>query len=756
MTTSPLPEREIDLIHVLDVLRGARWTVAAIAAACIAAGTLYAFVAPPTYQADLMIQTDSATDTASKNLLGDAASFFNVASPASAEAQVLSSRLVVTRAVDDLRSYIVAKPARVPLLGAFVARFNDGVATPGILGFGGYAWAQERVDVTRFDVPPRVEGDTFRVVRVDATRYRLSGSSLTADAVGTVGKTETFSTNHGPLTLLVAGFDAQPGTAFKLIRQSRAETIDTLRKTLDVQEKVKQSGVLVATLRGKNPDTISATLNALAHRYVEQNTERRTADATLSLAFLNGQLPLVKRQLEQSEQRYATLRSGMHSVDLAEESKLALQQGADVQTRMLELQQKRDELSKRFLPTHPDMAALDAQLATLKREQGRFDARIARLPAQQSEEVRAQLNVKVNTDLYTALLNNIQQLELVQAGKTASVRVVDTAVSPVDSVRPNRPVVIAAAALAGLALGLIAAFARDFLYGGLTAVDEIERYTSLPVRAILPAAARQRGLTRAMERRDGGLHVLAYDDPFEPAIEGLRSLQTTLHFSLSGVAHPLVLITGPAPGTGKSFVSANLAAVCASSGQRVLLIDADLRRGYLHQCFGLERGAGFADVLAGHANLDDTLHRGIAPNLDFLSTGTLPDAPSVLLQHERTGALLARLRERYDLVVVDTAPILAAADATWLATHANTTLLVARAGATRAGELIESARRLPQRAESAVNVVLNALDPRAGASAFGSKYGGYRYEAYRYTCDTRCTHVARLRATLRRLLRRSA
>ncbi|HHT8994963.1 TPA: polysaccharide biosynthesis tyrosine autokinase [Burkholderia cenocepacia] len=757
MTSSASPEHEIDLIRVLDVLRQARWTIASITAACVAAGALYAFVAPPTYQADLMIQTDDATDAASKNLLGDAASFFNVASPASAEAQILSSRLVVTRAVEDLRAYIVATPARVPVIGAFVARFNDGAVKPGLFGFGGYAWGQERIDVVRFDVPTRAEGDTFHVVRLDNTRYRLTGAGMKADAIGTIGRTETFDTRYGPLHIDIIGFDALPGTRFKLVRQSRAETIDTLRTALDVQEKVKQSGVLVASLRGDDPVDISATLNAIANRYIEQNIARRTAEAAQSLAFLNAQLPIVKGQLERAETRYASLRSRTGSVDLEEEGKVVLQQGADLQTRLLELQQKHDELSRRFLPTHPDMAALDAQLATLKRQQGALDARIARLPAQQSEEVRARLDVKVNADLYTALLNNTQQLELVQAGRTASVRVVDAAVAPADPVRPNRPVVIAAAALAGLALGLIAAFAREFLYGGLTAVDEIERHTSLPVRAVLPAAARQRKLMRAVERHDVGPHVLAYDDPYEPAIEGLRSLQTALHFALADRAHPLVLVTGPTPGTGKSFVSVNLAAVHAASGRRVLLIDGDLRKGYLHQYFGLERGAGFAALLAGHAHADDAIRRNVAPNLDFLPTGELPSAPTALLQQAGLGALLASLRARYDLVIVDSAPLLAATDSTWLGAHADATLLVARAGSTRAGELVEAAKRLPQRPDAQPGVVLNGLDPRTGASAFGSKYGGYRYEAYRYTCDTpRCTHLARLRAALQRLLRRSA
>ncbi|MBX4145345.1 CpsD/CapB family tyrosine-protein kinase, partial [Ralstonia pickettii] len=198
-----------------------------------------------------------------------------------------------------------------------------------------------------------------------------------------------------------------------------------------------------------------------------------------------------------------------------------------------------------------------------------------------------------------------------------------------------------------------------------------------------------RRLIHAVERRDAGLHVLAYDDPYEPAIEGLRSLQTALHFSLADVPHPLVLVTGPAPGTGKSFVSVNLAAVHAANGQRVLLIDGDLRKGYLHQYFGLERGPGFAELLDGRARADDVVRRGVAPDLDFLPTGELPAAPIALLQHTGTGALLASLRERYDLVIVDAAPLLPVTDATWLDTHADATLLVARAGSTRAGELVE-------------------------------------------------------------------
>ncbi|MCA8241810.1 polysaccharide biosynthesis tyrosine autokinase [Burkholderia sp. AU32262] len=752
----PAAESEFDLVHALDVLGGARWTIAALTAAGLGVGALYAFLAPPIYQADLMIQTDDGGDSAAKNLLGDAASFFNVNAPASAEAQILSSRLVVTRAVDDLHSYIVAKPKRFPLIGDFVSRLNDGVVQPGLLGIGGYAWGQERANVTRFDVPRRAQGDTFSLTRIDARRYRLSGPDLPDDAIGHIGRAETFATRYGPLSIEVAGFDALPGTRFRLIRNGRADTIDALRTALDVQEKIKQSGVLVATLRGDDPAALGATLNALAQRYVEQNVERRSAEAAHSLAFLRDQLPTVKRQLEEAEQRYATLRSSGHSIDLAEEGKLALQQGADLQTRVLELQQKRDELSRRFLPSHPDMAALDAQLATLRHRQAALDTDLARLPQRQRDEVRAQLDVKVGTDLYTALLNNIQQLELVKAGKTGNVRVVDTAVAPDDPVRPNRPVAIGVGALVGLALGMLIAFARDFLYGGLRSVDEIERHAGLPVLAVVPSAAGQRAMIRAIERQDAGPHLLALAEPYEPAIESLRSLQTALHFSLAQDARPVVLITGPAPGAGKSFVAANFAAVQAADGKRVLLIDGDLRKGRLHQYFGVARDNGFADALAAHAAHDGIVHRGVEPNLDFIATGALPHAPAALLQRASVGALIGQWRAQYDMVVIDAPPVLAAADASWLGKHASAILLVARAGQTKAGELAEAAKRVAGHGGAAPRVVLNGIDARGGRCAYGTKYGGYRYTEYRYANEPEDASARGWRAALRRLTGRAA
>lgn len=737
MTSTPLHERshdrdtELDLAGAIDVLVAQRWLIAAVTAACVGAGSLYAFLAPRQYQADIMVQVEDSGDTsAAKSVLGDVSSLFDVKSSASAEAQILASRLVVTRAVDELRSYIVVQPKRFPIVGEFASRFNVGVARPGVFGLGGYAWAKESAELARFDVPKSFEGERFELSMLDAGRYRLAGAALPAPVVGTIGQPQTFGTAHGPVAIDVARIDALPGTRFTLVRESRAETIDTLRRGLDVQEKIKQSGVIVATLRGTDPQRVQAQLQALANHYIRQHIERKSADAAQSLAFLNAQLPVLKKQLQDAEQRYTNLRNANGTIDLDAEAKLLLQQSADTATRRLELQQKRDEMASRFAPGHPDMVALDAQLATLAREQRAFEHRVRGLPDLQQEAVRLMLDVKVDTDLYTALLANAQQLELVRAGKTGSVRIVDMPIVPEDAVRPNRPVVIAAAALAGLVLGVALAFVRDHLFGGVRDADEIERHLGIDVYATVPASAGQRRVARRSAQRLPAPHLLSALDPHDPAIESLRSLHTALRFAMQDARNNVLLVTGPVPDAGKSFVAANFAALLAAGGERVLLVDGDLRKGYLHESLGMPRETGFAELLSGDVTPEDAIRRNVLPNLDFIATGAMPEHPAQWLADARVEALLDGLSARYDRVVIDAAPILAVSDAVALGRHAGTVLLVARAASTRIAELGEAARRLAHNGVAASGVVLNGVDPRT--TRYGSRYGAYRYAQYRY------------------------
>ena len=311
-----------------------------------------------------------------------------------------------------------------------------------------------------------------------------------------------------------------------------------------------------------------------------------------------------------------------------------------------------------------------------------------------------------------------------------SARIVDMPIVPEDAVRPNRPVVIAAAALIGLALGVALAFVRDYLFGGVRNADEIERRLGIDVYATVPASAGQRQVARRIAQRLPAPHLLSALDPHDPAIESLRSLHTALRFAMQRARNNVLLVTGPVPGAGKSFVAANFAALLAAGGERVLLVDGDLRKGYLHESLGIPRSPGFAELLSGTVAPEDAIHRNVLPNLDFAATGSMSEHPAQCLADDRIAALLDTLSARYDLVVLDTAPILAVSDAVTLGRHAGTVLLVARATSTRVAELGEAARRLAHNDVAANGVVLNGVDPRTGR--YGSRHGAYHYAHYRY------------------------
>jgi tyrosine-protein kinase Etk/Wzc len=191
-----------------------------------------------------------------------------------------------------------------------------------------------------------------------------------------------------------------------------------------------------------------------------------------------------------------------------------------------------------------------------------------------------------------------------------------------------------------------------------------------------------------------------------------------------------VLITGPTPGIGKSFVALNLAAVLGASGKRVLLVDADIRRGFLHRCLGGDRGPGLSDVIEGTQRADAAIRSTQLPCVDFLATGRFVRSPSDLLSHPSARTLLAQLNTQYDIVLLDGPPILPAADACRLAALAGTTFLVARQGVTGVGEMRESVRQLTKIGLPVSGVIVNAMRLRPGHYSYG--YGGYRYAGYIY------------------------
>ena len=241
-----------------------------------------------------------------------------------------------------------------------------------------------------------------------------------------------------------------------------------------------------------------------------------------------------------------------------------------------------------------------------------------------------------------------------QAVEAMLVRDIGTREVPDEPVQPKKALVMAVALLLGLMLGAATVLVRRSLRNAVESAEDIETATGLSVYATVPQSPGQVGIDKALQNNQSA-QLLARSQSEDFAVEALRGFMTALQFARVGAANNVVLITGATPGVGKSFVSANFAAVLANSGQRVLLIDGDLRKGYLHQYFDTARERGLSEVLAGATPLASALRPSALPGLDFVPTGSLPPNPAELLRGAAMAQLLQQASAQYDLVLIDTA-----------------------------------------------------------------------------------------------------
>ena len=463
-----------------------------------------------------------------------------------------------------------------------------------------------------------------------------------------------------------------------------------------------------------------------------QNVERRSAEAENSLEFLGEQLPKIKEKLTEFEEKLNAYRLESESVDLSLETQSVLQQSVDIEAKINELKAKEGELATRFTKEHPAYQSLLRQKASLTEEKRSLDKQIKSLPETQQEILRLMRDVEVTQQIYIGLLNKTQELRILKAGTVGSVRIIDKALVQPGPIKPKKAVIALIAGFLGAigSAGIVLMLA--LLKKGIESPEKLEEqgvsvYATIPLSEKQVKANRVTDMKQRRSRRlkEGAtpIPLLAQDDPTDLAIEALRSLRTSLHFAMMDADNKILMITGPSPTVGKSFVSANLGAVLAQTGQRVLLIDADMRKGHLHRYFQSDNKVGLSAYLAGQSSKDDIIQSSVIANLDFIARGKAPPNPSELLMHERFKSLMGSLSDEYDLILVDTPPILAVTDAAIVGQLAGSSLLVTRFGLNSVKEVDAALTRFAQNKVEIKGAILNCMERRAT-----NEYGYYAYE----------------------------
>lgn len=719
---------EIDLLGLFGTLIDHKWLIAAVTGAFMVAGAAYAVLATPVYQANALLQVEAKKN----DLLGfsDVSSMLGKESPSATEIELIKSRAVIGKAVDNLKLDIVIQPMYFPMVGEFLARRfqskNPGEIADPLLGLNSFAWGGESLKIFKLELPDSQLGKKLTLTAGENGHYTLVDEDDNLLAATQTG--QLFEQNG--VAFQIEEMHANPGTRFRIIRNSRLTSILDYQEDLGVSERGKESGIIGLALESTDPHQAIKTLNEIAAIYVRQNVERTSAEAAQSLAFLKEQLPVVKKDLEKAGNALNEYQTRSKSVDITLETKAILDQIVGLDTSISELKLQQAEMDRKFTRQHPAYRALLTQIGELSSKQKSLASKVEGLPSTQQELLNLTRDVEVGTAIYTQLLNKSQELDVMRAGTVGNVRLIDTAdVNFFQPVKPKKALIVLIATLLGGFLAVALVLVRKALNRGLESPEAIEQL-GLPVYASIPYSILQKTEEDKISRgrgRSAGSTLLAISHPTDLAIEALRSLRTSLHFAMHEADNNRLMISGPSPKVGKTFVSVNLAVVIAQTGLRVLLIDVDMRKGYLHKVLGTPADNGLSDILARRCDVATAIHKTGIDNFDFVSRGQIPPNPSELLMHANFSALLEQASKQYDLVILDTPPLLAVTDAAIVGRLSGTNLIVTRYGLNPAKEIELTVRRFSQNGVAIKGAIFNGVERKASNKYGYSDYGYYNY-----------------------------
>lgn len=701
---------EIDLGRLIGEFIDHRKLIISVTSLFTLVALIYAIFATPIYQADALIQVEQKQANA---ILSNLSQMLPDSQPQSApEIALIRSRMILGKTVDDLNLQARVKQKYFPLLGRGFARLSGD--KPGSLS------------ISRLYIPEN-DNDTPEIILTVKERNSFSISVGDFIINGKVGEL----LDERGISLKVDEISAKPGTEFSIVYVSRLKAITDLQDDIAVADQGKDTGMLTLSLTGDNPVLIERILNSISENYLAQNIARQAAQDAKSLEFLSKQLPEVRSDLDQAEDKLNQYRRKSDSVDLSLEAKAVLDQIVNVDNQLNELTFRESEISQLYTKEHPTYKALMEKRKTLQDEKSKLNKRVSAMPETQQEILRLSRDVESGRAVYMQLLNRQQELNIAKSSAIGNVRIIDNAVTQPKPIKPKKILIVLIGIILGVMTSAGVVLLRVILRRGIETPEQLEElginvYASIPIaETFSKSVVQKKGWSKKSAEEIQGF--LAVDNPADLSIEAIRGLRTSLHFAMMEARNNVLMISGASPNAGKTFVSSNLAAVISQAGKKVLFIDTDMRKGYTHKLFNENNTNGLSDILSGKVEINRALKKVVSGDFDFISRGMAPPNPAELLMHRRFGELLNWASENYDIVVLDTPPILTVTDAAIIGNYVGTTLLVARFELNTAKEIEVSVKRFEQAGVTVKGCILNGVVKKA------SSYYGYGYSHYGYS-----------------------
>ncbi|MEL6584551.1 MAG: polysaccharide biosynthesis tyrosine autokinase [Pseudomonadota bacterium] len=709
---------DIDLLEIAQNLISQWLLIAVFVVLGGVAGAVSYLSQPKIFRADAIVQIENSGSSVVAlegitDLVGDQSS-------AVAEIEILRSRQLLERVVAELNLTLVSEPRRLPILQAMPQRFA--FTAPQLDSLAPFDWDDTAIDVgmLRF---PNSRGSNFLTVRQqEGAAFEIitpSGESYIAE-VGV-----PFVAPDGSFELTMTGLEGPVGREFSIGHRSEEDVVRSLRGGLNISEVGRGSNVLSVSLSDRNRFRAEEILHAVTQAYLDQNINRNAAEVQQGLEFIENQLPTARARFDAAQEALNEYREEQRSVDLGTETQILLQQATAIRGQLNQLDLDEQDIAQRFNQSHPTYRRLLASRAELERQLEEVEDETQRLPETQKQIFNLQQSVDVSQEIFFQLENRARELRIARASTIGNVRIIDRARSSSIPISPRRNAILLVHLAGGLLLGSVIALLSQMRRRTIESLSEIEAL-GFPLFGVIERA--QNAMVGRPNRRSNP-KLLREIPNTEQSQEALRSLRTAIFFGFAD-DNKTVSITSAAPEEGKSFVSANLADVCGQTGQNVVLVDTDMRRGYLAKYYGISRTMpGLAEYLSGAVELDEVLYKPAGTNFTLIPTGKYPPNASELLLKPQFGDLVEKLREQFELTVFDTAPLLAVTDPVIVMRHVGLALAVVRHQKTE----IQSAKAMGTIVERAnlrlSGLIVNSFNRKSGG---GQKYyaysGQYRYE----------------------------
>lgn len=711
---------EVDFKQVLMLLWGGRGLLVAFALAAAFIGVIYAHNITPRYQTNTLIQLENRGEAL--GMTSAVSELSQQSSRSVTEIQIINSRMVLGAAVADLRLDWSVTPLKLPYLGNLYHSYN--IPTPNWDALAPYPRSGETLRLDLLEVPSDWLGQAINIEVIGAQSYEMTLPDGNV-VMGRVGVAVTDSDTG--YTVRIGEIAAAAGREFIIRQIPILSAINQLRGGLNVQEQGRGSGILRMTMEGTDREQIKRSLDAVTRAYVAQNAQRSSAEAASGLAFIDRQLPSARAAVEAAANALTEVQRERNTQQLSLAGNSLLTQVFAIAQQLKEVEVAKEQLQELYTTSHPEFQQLLEQEAELNRQLDGLSGELDQLPADERELIALQREFEAAQAAYAELQNRAQALEVLQASDVGNVRIIDPAAGS-NYVAPNKQSIIAIASAIGIVLAMAIVFLQYFLRNTIRGAEDLEALGLAVFGTINQSEIIKPSKKNRKQKR---LPLLALEQPKDVTTEAFRSLRTSLHFGLIDASNKTVMVTSAAPGAGKSFICANLAIVASEAGQRVCLVDADMRRGTQRKYYGWDKDTtGLSDVLSGQAECEDALIDGPVSGLRLLPAGAVPPNPAELLMRPKFKEMLNWMNAEFDLVIIDVPPVLAVTDPVIVGRSAGATLVAARFDGTSPQEMEALEQTLANAKVKIAGAILNGFDPKSRASRYGSRYGysyGYNY-----------------------------